>query len=151
MFCVRIFWARIVRNLWFACDLSFRWTHMSVLFSHFVIKLMLHLRKVKTSAHQVISSHVTPIENWKSVFEHAQNAQIQIHPAHVQSHIRLFALNWYLLWCQMILLADSEGPDQTARTRSLIWAFAVLICPKTGFSHGEAQLSTQRPDNDALA
>ena len=25
----------------------------------------------------------------------------------------------------MILLADSEGPDQTARMRRLIWAFAV--------------------------
>ena len=33
----------------------------------------------------------------------------------------------------MILLADSEGPDQTARMRRLIWAFAVCICPKTGF------------------
>ena len=25
----------------------------------------------------------------------------------------------------MILLADSEGPDQTAQMRSLIWVFAV--------------------------
>ena len=33
----------------------------------------------------------------------------------------------------MILLADSEGPDQTARMRSLIWAFAVCICPKARF------------------
>ena len=33
----------------------------------------------------------------------------------------------------MILLTDSEGPDQTARMRSLIWAFAVRICPKTRF------------------
>ena len=33
----------------------------------------------------------------------------------------------------MILLADSEGPDQTARMRRLIWAFAVSICPKTCF------------------
>ena len=40
----------------------------------------------------------------------------------------------------MILLADSEGPDQTARTRSMIWAYAVHICPKT-FSHGTARLS----------
>ena len=31
----------------------------------------------------------------------------------------------------MILLADSEGPDQTARMRRLIWAFAFRICPKT--------------------
>ena len=33
----------------------------------------------------------------------------------------------------MILLADSEGPDQTARMRRLIWAFAVRICPETRF------------------
>ena len=33
----------------------------------------------------------------------------------------------------MILLADSKGPDQTARLRSLIWAFVVRICPKTRF------------------
>ena len=31
----------------------------------------------------------------------------------------------------MILLADSKGPDQTART--LIWAFAVRICQKSRF------------------
>ena len=30
----------------------------------------------------------------------------------------------------MIQLADSEGPDQTARKRSLIRTFAVRICPK---------------------
>ena len=28
---------------------------------------------------------------------------------------------------------DSEGPDQTARLRSLIGAFLVRICPKTRF------------------
>ena len=33
----------------------------------------------------------------------------------------------------MILLADNEGPDQTARMRRLIWAFAVRICPQTRF------------------
>ena len=37
----------------------------------------------------------------------------------------------------MILLADSEGLDQTVRTRSLIWAFAVQIYT---FSQGAAQL-----------
>ena len=31
----------------------------------------------------------------------------------------------------MVLLADSDGPDQTASIHRLIWAFAVLICPKT--------------------
>ena len=30
----------------------------------------------------------------------------------------------------MIMLADNEGPDQTARMRRLILAFAVRICPK---------------------
>ena len=39
----------------------------------------------------------------------------------------------YILSCPMILLADSEGPDQTAHPRSLIWAFTVRICPKTCF------------------
>ena len=33
----------------------------------------------------------------------------------------------------MILLADSEGPDQTARMCSLICAFNVRIRPKTTF------------------
>ena len=61
----------------------------------------------------------------KYVFEHAQNAQIHIHPTHAQSLIRAFAVYWYILSCPMILLADSEGPDQTARMRRLIWAFAV--------------------------
>ena len=31
----------------------------------------------------------------------------------------------------MILLADSEGPDQTARMRWLILALAIRICLKT--------------------
>ena len=33
----------------------------------------------------------------------------------------------------MILFADSKGPDQTARMRSLIWAFADRICAKKRF------------------
>ena len=33
----------------------------------------------------------------------------------------------------MVLLADSEGPDQTARMRRLISAFDVRICPKARF------------------
>ena len=33
----------------------------------------------------------------------------------------------------MILLADSEGPDQTARKRSLILGFTVPICAQTRF------------------
>ena len=37
---------------------------------------------------------------------------------------------------KMILLVDSEGPDQTARMRRLIWAFTVRICPTITFTHG---------------
>ena len=33
----------------------------------------------------------------------------------------------------MILLPDSEGADQTAQMRRLIWAFAGRICPKTRY------------------
>ena len=33
----------------------------------------------------------------------------------------------------MIQIADSGGPDQTARMRRLIWAVAVRICPKARF------------------
>ena len=33
----------------------------------------------------------------------------------------------------MILIVGSEGPDQIARMRSLIWAFAVRLCQKTRF------------------
>ena len=33
----------------------------------------------------------------------------------------------------MILLGDNEGPDQPARMRRLIMAFAVRIWPKTRF------------------
>ena len=53
--------------------------------------------------------------------------------AHAQSLIRAFALHWYILQYLMIMLADSKGPDQIAHPRSLIWAFAIRICPKTRF------------------
>ena len=55
------------------------------------------------------------------------------HPTHAQVLIRAFALHSCILYLTLILLADSEGPDQTTRMRSLIWAFAVRICPKTRF------------------
>ena len=71
-----------------------------------------------------------PSEN---VFEHVQNALIQIHPTHAQNLIRAFSLNWYILKCAMNLLVDSEGPDQTAQMGRLIWVFTVHICPKTRF------------------
>ena len=34
----------------------------------------------------------------------------------------------YNLQHTMILFADSEGPDQTARTRRLVWAFVDHVC-----------------------
>ena len=40
----------------------------------------------------------------------------------------------------MILLVDSEGPDQTARMHSLIWAFAVRIRSTTRFRMARAVL-----------
>ena len=55
------------------------------------------------------------------------------HHAHAQSLIRAFALHRYILQYLMIMWADSESPDQTAHLRSLIWAFAIRICPKTRF------------------
>ena len=61
-------------------------------------------------------------------------------PAHAQSFNRNFALRLYILYEAMILLADNEGPDQTARMRSLIWAFAVRTCPEGTFLLGAAQV-----------
>ena len=40
----------------------------------------------------------------------------------------------------MIQLADSEGTDQTAWMRRLIWAFAIRIYPKTRFHMAQARL-----------
>ena len=54
-------------------------------------------------------------------------------PEHAQSIIRALALHSYIMWYPVILLADREGPDQTARMRRLIWAFLVRICRKTRF------------------
>ena len=77
----------------------------------------------------------------KSAYEHAQNTQSD-HTSHAQSIIRVFALNYYVLQYPMILLADSEGPDQTARMRRLIWAFATLIMPEKTFLHGAVPMNT---------
>ena len=44
--------------------------------------------------------------------------------------IRAFALHSYILSYHIILLAESAGPDQTARVRRLIRAFAVSTCLK---------------------
>ena len=55
------------------------------------------------------------------------------HPVHAQSITMAFALLLYNLKYPMIRLADRKCPDQTARMRRLIWAFAVCFCPKTHF------------------
>ena len=46
----------------------------------------------------------------------------------------------------MILLADSKGPDQIARLRSLIWVFSVRICPEGTFTRGAAQMLNFQDD-----
>ena len=63
----------------------------------------------------------------RSVFEHAQNANIQIILRAHKVFIRAFALRSYNIYYIMILFAGGEGPDQTARMRRLIWASAVRI------------------------
>ena len=76
------------------------------------------------------------------------------HPAHAQSIVRALALHSYILWCPMILLADSAGPDQTARMHRLIWVFAVRIYPKIRFrmelpicTRHAASTGRKRPDS----
>ena len=67
----------------------------------------------------------------KSAFKHAQHAHLD-HSVHAQIIVRLFALHSYILLYRMIVLADSDGPDQTA--------LAICICPKTLLSHGAAHI-----------
>ena len=64
---------------------------------------------------------------WKSAFEHAQNAQIQTILC-----IWAFALYIFILYCPMILLADSEGPDMGLRCPHI---------PRDTFSHDEAHMT----------
>ena len=67
----------------------------------------------------------------KGVFGVNTNSKDLDQPVEICSLIRNFAT--LVLQYPMILLADSEGPDQTARMRSLIWAFIVRISPKIRF------------------
>ena len=62
-----------------------------------------------------------------------RKAQIQSYLELAQCIVRAFILQLYILQYTMIVLADREGHDQTARMRRLIWAFAVRIWPKAGF------------------
>ena len=69
-----------------------------------------------------------------------QNAQIQIRTAHyAQSHSSTFALHCYILYCTLIQIEDSKGPDQTAPMCRLSWASAVCIYVKTRFITARGQ------------
>ena len=69
----------------------------------------------------------------KKYFQACAKCADSDHPAHAQSISRAFALQSHILKYPVILLADSEGLDQTARMRRLICAFAVRIRSKTRF------------------
>ena len=62
------------------------------------------------------------------------------HPAHAQSIIRAFVLNSYNLRYPMILLADSEGPDQTSQA---VLGFRCLYMPEDSFSHSMAHMMSR--------
>ena len=74
-------------------------------------------------------------------FEHAQNVRIHINlrMCRVSSGPSLSIDTGYSndsgsgQSIAMILAAGSEGPDQTARMRSLIWAFADRVCQEPHF------------------
>ena len=65
------------------------------------------------------------------------------HPVHVKSIIQAFFSPVIHSVVSMILLVDSEDPDQTASKCRLIWAFAICISPETGFC-----LYDNLPSND---
>ena len=51
-------------------------------------------------------------------------------PVHSRYLISAFIVRLHIQQHPSFGFANSEGPDQTARMRSLIWAFAVHICEK---------------------
>ena len=54
------------------------------------------------------------------------------------------ALHSYIPQCPVILLVDSEGPNQTAWMCRLIWTSAVCIHPKTLFLMTQPILTTEQ-------
>ena len=82
----------------------------------------------------MVHQHYMGCAKQKSAFKHVQNAQIQIilHMHKVPSGPMLSSHTFCNKY-PMILLVDSEGPDQTAPVCRLISAFAARICPKTCF------------------
>ena len=64
----------------------------------------------------------------KDAFKHAKNSQILIIlRMRTRNFVLVFTLYtyMYILFYPIIQLADSEGPDQTARMRRLIWIITV--------------------------
>ena len=53
------------------------------------------------------------------------------HPAHAQYRLGICTpvIQSVVQMYPMILLADNDGPGQTAQMRRLIWVFAARICP----------------------
>ena len=78
-----------------------------------------------------------------NAFEHVQNVRIhiilhmrQVSSGHLLSIETFYSIQWYTMiffFFFFFIFAGSEGPNQTARMRRLIWAFAFRICPKTRF------------------
>ena len=64
--------------------------------------------------------------------ENVYSSMSKMHRIRFITRMREVALGHLLSIDTLVMLADSEGPDQPARMRRLIWAFAVRICPKTG-------------------
>ena len=78
--------------------------------------------------------HNTGLVKWKCAFKEVQNVQLQIIlRMRIVSPGPLLSIHKFCRMNAIILLADSEGPDQTALMGSLIWAFAARICLKTRF------------------
>ena len=81
----------------------------------------------------VFCVHYTDRVKRKGVFWVIATSKDPDQPADIYSLIRNSAILCYVPQYPMILLAHSEGPDQTAGMRRLILGFAVRIILKTRF------------------
>ena len=92
---------------------------------------------------QIVFTLYRPRQVKKSVFEHAQMRRDKSSRscACAWSHPSLNSpLSTFYIFNEMVLTAESEGPEQTAHPRSLIWAFAVRACSEGTFSPGMAHI-----------
>ena len=86
---------------------------------------------------------IEPCQAKKVLWSMRKMCQITSSCACARSHPRLCSpfIPFVVKFCNPnFLLADSEGPDQTAQMRSLIRAFAARNMLEDTFSHGTAQL-----------